>query len=239
MNLGPIKDKTGSTTLRKKTVKKAFTVTAVFCVAAIAVAYAVSFFTTPNEQLQLEEPKNTNSVLSNGEASLNTKEPTFTLAPDAETDENDVPTSAGSTVTATMLLPVQNASVSKGYAENSLVYSETLKHWATHTAIDFACTEDATVLAVLDGTVQSVEEDALMGLTVKINHDGGLQSVYSCLKSVPEGLKEGATVLKGQAIGAVGNTGVSEADDGAHLHFEVLKDGKSVNPQSYLSNFTK
>lgn len=239
MNLGPIKDKTGSTTLRKKTVKKAFTITAVFCVAAIAVTYAVSFFTTPEEKLQLENPQNTQAAISNGDASLTTKEPTFTIAPDESTQTDDSPASAESAVTATMLLPVSNANVLKGYASDSLLYSTTLKHWATHTAIDFACAEDTTVLSVLDGTVASVEEDALMGLTVKVSHDGGLETVYSCLKSVPEGIKEGSNILKGQAIGAVGNTGVSEADDGAHLHFEVLKDGKSVNPQNYLSNFTK
>ena len=43
----------------------------------------------------------------------------------------------------------------------------------------------------------------------------------------------------GQAIGSAGNTGASEALDGAHLHFEVLKDAKPVNPQTYLGNFTK
>lgn len=239
MNLGPIKDKTGNTMLRKKTVKKAFTVTAVFCVAAIAVTYAVSALTKPEDKLVLENPTNTQAAISNGDASLTTKEPTVTLAPDENNETDDAPASAGSSVTTTMLLPVNEASVLKGYASDSLLYSATLKHWATHTAIDFSCAEDTTVLSVLDGTVTSVEEDALMGLTVKISHDGGLETVYSCLKSVPEGIKEGAGVLKGQAIGAVGNSGVSEADDGAHLHFEVLKDGKSVNPQNYLSNFAK
>ncbi len=236
MNLGPIKDKTGSTMLRKKTIKKAFTVTAVFCVAAIAITYAVSTLNKPNQDLVLENPTSTNVQNANNSISLITNPPSVTTAPDIS---DDAQANAGSSVTTTMLLPVKEVSVLKGYASDSLLYSATLKHWATHTAIDFACTEDATVMAALDGTVASVEEDALMGLTVKVTHDNGLETVYSCLKSVPEGIKQGATVLKGQAIGAVGNSGVSEASDGAHLHFEVLKNGKSVNPQSYLSNFTK
>ncbi|MBE7092588.1 MAG: M23 family metallopeptidase [Clostridiales bacterium] len=238
MNLGPIKDKTGNTMLRKKTVKKAFTVTAVFCVAAIAVTYAVSALNKPNNNLVLENPANTQTVISNGDADLTTQPPANTQIPD-DNNENDSPASAGSSVTATMLLPVNEANVLKGYASDSLLYSSTLKHWATHNAIDFSCAEDSSVFSVLDGTISSVEEDALMGLTVKVSHDSGLETVYSCLKSVPDGIKEGASVLKGQAIGAVGNSGVSEADDGAHLHFEVLKDGKNVNPQNYLSNFTK
>lgn len=236
MNLGPIKDKTGSTMLRKKTIKKAFTVTAVFCVAAIAITYAVSALNKPNQNLVLEKPTNTNVQNANNSINLITNPPSVTDAPDVS---DDAQANAGSNVTTTMLLPVKEANVLKGYASDSLLYSATLKHWATHTAIDFACTEDATVMAALDGTVASVEEDALMGLTVKVSHDNGLETVYSCLKSVPEGIKAGATVLKGQAIGAVGNSGVSEASDGAHLHFEVLKNGKSINPQSYLSNFTK
>ena len=236
MNLGPIKDKTGSTMLRKKTIKKAFTVTAVFCVAAIAITYAVSALNKPNQNLVLEKPTNTNVQNANNSINLITNPPSVTDAPDVS---DDVQANAGSNVTTTMLLPVKEANVLKGYASDSLLYSATLKHWATHTAIDFACTEDATVMAALDGTVASVEEDALMGLTVKVSHDNGLETVYSCLKSVPEGIKAGAAVLKGQAIGAVGNSGVSEASDGAHLHFEVLKNGKSINPQSYLSNFTK
>lgn len=236
MNLGPIKDKTGSTMLRKKTIKKAFTVTAVFCVAAIAITYAVSALNKPNQNLVLEKPTNTNVQNANNSINLITNPPSVTDAPDVS---DDAQANAGSNVTTIMLLPVKEANVLKGYASDSLLYSATLKHWATHTAIDFACTEDATVMAALDGTVASVEEDALMGLTVKVSHDNGLETVYSCLKSVPEGIKAGATVLKGQAIGAVGNSGVSEASDGAHLHFEVLKNGKSINPQSYLSNFTK
>ena len=237
MNLGPIKDKTGGGLKRHKTVKKAFTVTAVFCVAAIAVTYLVSVLSMPKDNgIVLENPTNTQSAIG-GTVSLITKEPTNTMVP--ELNENDSPTSADTTVSVLMANPLKETNVLKGYANDSLVYSNTLKHWATHSAIDFACSEDATVLAALDGTISAIYEDSLMGLSVKIVHDGGIETVYSCLKSVLPELKEGSTVLKGQAIASAGNSGASEAMDGTHLHFEVIKDKTPVNPQSYLSNFTK
>ena len=238
MNLGPIKDKTIGANKKQKTIKKAFTVTAVFCVAAIAVTYLVSVISAPKNNIVLENPTNTQSAIVGGDASITTKEPYATIVP--EKDENgDSPASAGSTVSVLMATPVKDAKVLKGYSADSLVYSNTLKHWATHTAIDFACSEDATVLAALDGTVSAIYEDSLMGLTVKVSHSDGIETVYSCLKTVNADLKEGSTILKGQAIGSAGNTGASEASDGAHLHFEVLKNSKPVNPQTYLGNFTK
>lgn len=234
MNLGPIKDKTLGAK-KQKTVKKAFTVTAVFCVAAIAVTYLVSVISAPKDNIALENPTNTQSANVGGDALLATNAPYSTMVP----EQNDSPASAESAVSTLFAMPVKDANVLKGYAGDSLVYSNTLKHWATHSAIDFACAEDATVLCALDGTVSAIYEDSLMGLTVKVSHSDGFETVYSCLKSVNESLQEGSTVLKGQALGAVGNTGASEASDGAHLHFEVLKNSKPVNPMNYMANFTK
>lgn len=238
MNLGPIKDRTIGANKKQKNVKKAFTVTAAFCVAAIAVTYLVSVISAPKNNIVLENPTNTQETIVGSDATIITKEPYATIVP--ENDANgDSQTSAGSSVTALMVTPVKDANVLKGYSADSLVYSNTLKHWATHSAIDFACSEDTTVLAALDGTVSAIYEDSLMGLTVKIAHSDGIETIYSCLKTVNSDLKEGSAVLKGQAIGSAGNTGASEALDGAHLHFEVLKDTKPVNPQTYLGNFTK
>ncbi len=236
MNLGSIKDK--SSILKKKNVKRIFTVTAVFCVAALSVTYLVALTAQPAEQAPvLEAPAPTEAPASN-DGGITIEKPSVTPAPNPSQDETDSSVSAESTVTKAMLNPINDASVLKGYASDSLVYSNTLKHWATHTAMDFTASEGATVLAALDGTVASVTNDALMGLTVKISHENGIETVYSCLESVPENIVEGASVLRGQAIGNVGNSGASESADGVHLHFEVLKNGKAVNPQSYLSSFS-
>ncbi|MBR2860519.1 MAG: M23 family metallopeptidase [Clostridia bacterium] len=240
MNLGTIKDKTGKSILRKKVIKKAFAAAAVCCVAVVAVSAAISLTNkAPDEVPSLEAPK-TDAIEGNSSADVKTPGNEIsadkTPAPDGSGDGQ---VSANTSVTQKMLLPVTGGNVLKGYAEDMLVYSSTLKHWSTHTALDLAATEGASVLAVLDGTVAKVENDALMGHTVTISHGNGYETKYASLGNVAEGIEEGAKVLRGQAIGDVGTSASSEAADGAHLHFEVLLNGKPVNPQTYLSDFLK
>ncbi len=240
MNLGTIKDKTGKTILRKRSVKKVASLIAVCCVAVIAVTAMVSL-TGKNEQTPvLEAPKTTESNKVNSNATVDKQSPTLPPVPTTSAPEpTDAPASSGASVSASMLLPVTGGNVLKGYASDSLVYSQTLDHWCTHTALDIAAPSGTLVLSAQDGVISQVSEDALMGLTVTITHDSGLETVYSSLESVTEKVKEGSSVLKGQAIGTVGNSASSESSDGAHLHFEVKKDGKNVNPQNYLNGLGK
>ena len=70
-------------------------------------------------------------------------------------------------------------------------------------------------------------------MTVTIEHDNGYTSVYSSLLTA-EFVKEGEQVTQGQTIGTVGNSAVFEVAEDNHLHFELLKDGSSINPEIYL-----
>ena len=99
----------------------------------------------------------------------------------------------------------------------------------------------ATIVALDEGTVTAVcknvkgvdHTNQTAGNYVKIEHSGGYATRYLHLKygSIPDGIKVGAKVSKGDVIGYMGNTGNSY---GAHLHFEVWKDGVRVNPEPYL-----
>ena len=239
MNLGSIKDKTNKTILRKRSAKKAASLLAVCCVAIIAVTAAVSLNNRPEETPVLELPKLTATPTPDASENNSPALPTIPPYQTASPETSDAPASSNATVASTMLLPVSTGNVLKGYAADSLVFSNTLNHWATHTALDISAPEGTLVLSAKDGTVSSVTEDDLMGLTVTVAHENGLETIYSSLESVPEEIKEGVSVLQGQAIGAVGISASSESSDGAHLHFEVKKDGKSVNPQNYLTGFGK
>ena len=72
-----------------------------------------------------------------------------------------------------------------------------------------------------------------MGITVVIDHENGFKSVYSNLSS-DDMMKAGDEVKKGDIINGVGDTALIETGIDAHLHFELIKDGKQINPEEYL-----
>ncbi|WP_040393792.1 M23 family metallopeptidase [Effusibacillus pohliae] len=90
-----------------------------------------------------------------------------------------------------------------------------------------------TVVAAASGTVTRVEADPLMGQVVEIKHDNGYVTYYASLDKVE--VKEGDKVNQGQPIAKSGNNKL-EADQKNHLHFEVKKDGKNVNPETEIQH---
>ena len=116
------------------------------------------------------------------------------------------------------------------FSMDELAYSETLADWRTHDGIDIKADAGTQVLAASSGTVLSVADDDLMGTTVVIAHDGGYETTYSNLQSVPTVAPE-QYVSAGQVIGAVGTTSLAEASMAPHLHFSVTKDGEIIDPQ--------
>ncbi len=88
-----------------------------------------------------------------------------------------------------------------------------------------------TVVAAEGGTVTFAGWYGSGGYTVIIDHGGGLSTMYCHMQSSLR-VTSGQRVSRGQAIGKIGATGYVT---GAHLHFEVKVNGKSVNPMNYLS----
>lgn len=121
-----------------------------------------------------------------------------------------------------------SAGVSAGFSNNELLYSATMRDYRTHDGLDYKADEGTPVFAAAYGTVSSINTDDCYGLTVTVDHGGGLESVYSslgeCFVSV------GDTVERGDTIASVGNSASVETAEGAHLHFEARKDGQTVNP---------
>ena len=121
----------------------------------------------------------------------------------------------------------------RDFAVDSLVFSNTLQEWTTHTGIDIKADKTTVVKAAEKGIVKSIKNDPRYGLTVVIEHDDGFKTVYSNLLT-SEFVVEGEKIEKGQSIGTVGNTAAFEIADDAHLHFEILKDSVQVDPSIYL-----
>jgi Peptidase family M23/BlaR1 peptidase M56 len=98
-----------------------------------------------------------------------------------------------------------------------------------HTGIDLISPEGVEVMSTEDGVVSNSNYDSLRGNFIIIKHNDSYSTFYSHLKV--RAVEAGEKVKKEQAIGLVGNTGLSTE---SHLHFEILKDEKPVDPQAYL-----
>jgi murein DD-endopeptidase MepM/ murein hydrolase activator NlpD len=100
---------------------------------------------------------------------------------------------------------------------------------AFHRGLDFAGPSGAQVVAVASGVVTYSKDRFGYGKTVEINHGGGYVTRYAHNQRVLVAV--GDTVQKGQPIALIGSTGRST---GPHLHFEVLKQGRAVDPMSFV-----
>ncbi|MBQ3493362.1 MAG: M23 family metallopeptidase [Clostridia bacterium] len=133
----------------------------------------------------------------------------------------------------TFIMPVANSTSVAGYSE-TMVWCSTLSRYQAHLAIDFFANEGEDVFAVYDGKIESVESTLLHGITVTIDHGNGLKTVYNSLADGDE-VFVGQTVAQGEKIGEVSVSNRQEYKDGAHLHFEVIENGNTIDPVKYLA----
>jgi murein DD-endopeptidase MepM/ murein hydrolase activator NlpD len=141
---------------------------------------------------------------------------------------------------AALALPVQGPSVdglprlvmpvagraSSGYGERfDPIQHKEIKH----PGFDLAAPTGTTVDAAAAGTVTHAGPAGTYGNLIVIKHANGVETRYAHLSATS--VKEGDQVQAGQPIGAVGTTGYST---GPHLHFEVRKDGQTVDPEPLL-----
>jgi murein DD-endopeptidase MepM/ murein hydrolase activator NlpD len=96
-----------------------------------------------------------------------------------------------------------------------------------HKGVDFAASTGTPILASGSGVVEFAGRKGGYGNFIKIRHNGQYQTAYAHLSRFAKGLSKGDKVKQGQVIGYVGSTGRST---GPHLHYEVLVDGKNMNP---------
>jgi murein DD-endopeptidase MepM/ murein hydrolase activator NlpD len=97
-----------------------------------------------------------------------------------------------------------------------------------HKAIDFVAPRGTPVRATADGVVSQVFFDLDMGHVVMITHSYGYETLYAHCEKIL--VSVGQTVVQGQTIALVGNTG--RATRGYHLHYEVLRNGQQIDPKT-------
>ena len=124
------------------------------------------------------------------------------------------------------VLPLRYHNVSSPYGNRTHPVSG---EYSFHTGIDLAAPEGTPVVASRSGTVVKAEYQNEAGNFVIIDHYDGYDSSYLHMKKYI--VEVGQVVIAGQVIGYCGETGTAT---GPHLHFEVYKDGRRVNPSKLL-----
>jgi len=124
--------------------------------------------------------------------------------------------------------PVRKGWISSNFGERTDPFTG---RKALHKGIDFAAKAGADVLAVADGIVTLAVKKSGYGNLVEIDHGNGYITRYGHNKDFQ--VNPGQVVKRGDVIAAIGSTGRST---GPHVHFEVLKNGRHVNPVKFLSH---
>ncbi|MBI1215518.1 MAG: peptidoglycan DD-metalloendopeptidase family protein [Alphaproteobacteria bacterium] len=106
-------------------------------------------------------------------------------------------------------------------------YHPILGYSKMHKGIDFAVPRGTPIYAAGDGVIERIGPWSTYGNYVRIRHRRGLETAYAHMKGFRAGLRRGSHVKQGQVIGYVGTTGRST---GPHLHYEILINGRQVNP---------
>ena len=126
---------------------------------------------------------------------------------------------------ALMRTPINGARLSSGYGMRR---HPVLGYNKMHRGLDFAAPKGTPVVAAGDGVIERIGRNGAYGKYIRIRHNGTYKTAYAHLNGYARGMKSGKRVRQGQTIGYVGSTGRST---GPHLHYEVLRGGKQMNPR--------
>ena len=117
--------------------------------------------------------------------------------------------------------------------EKALIFNENT--YIQSSGVSYGGKDNFEVVAILDGTVTDVKEDALLGKIIEVSHGNDIISVYQSLSDIK--VKKDDKVTQGQVIGISGNANI-EKDLGNHLYFELIIKGANVNPENYYNKKT-
>ncbi|NOY89105.1 MAG: M23 family metallopeptidase [FCB group bacterium] len=118
--------------------------------------------------------------------------------------------------------------VSRGFG---MKYDPFTGYKQMHRGIDIANRTGTPVIATADGIVKQTGVSSGMGKFILLNHSYGFQTRFAHLSKIQ--VKQGQRIKRGDLIGLMGSTGYST---GPHLHYEVIRNGKFLNPAKFILN---
>lgn len=122
--------------------------------------------------------------------------------------------------------PVRGAEISSGFGNR--IHPIT-GEFIPHTGVDFRAPRGTPIRAAGAGMVTDMRYGEGYGWFIRIRHERGFETIYAHMSGFVDGLVPGQTVMRGDTIGYVGDSG---STTGSHLHFEILRNGSYVNPMT-------
>jgi murein DD-endopeptidase MepM/ murein hydrolase activator NlpD len=120
--------------------------------------------------------------------------------------------------------PVNNAIMRSGFGSRR---HPILGYVKMHTGVDWATPYGTPIFASGNGVLEKVGWEGGYGKYVRVKHNNGYETAYAHMSAFAKGMEPGKRVRQGQVIGFVGSTGQST---GAHVHYEILVNGRFVDP---------
>lgn len=225
--------------MKKKLLEKdGFYLSLFVCVCLIAVGGVwftnsnVDKLASNNEKLENSNKDNEIHLIENNK---NDKVPTATdskqnLENAKQKDDKDVSKAESKTSKLSYL----GTEILRGYSEKEPTYSKTLDVWEIHKALDISSEKGSEVKSLTNGVVEDVFSSDKYGYSVKVkDEDKGIVVVYSNLDKDTKVVKD-QKIEEGQVIGKVGDSSRAESEDGTHVHLEVYKNDKLIDPSELL-----
>lgn len=226
----PMTDK-NETYPRKSGGSRGFFAVLMLCLIAVG-GVAVTTFSDSVQEPPLASEQNNTTVTTAATLTTTTAKPVAVTPATTTTAQTTTTTIVTTTTEAASLfvLPLSNK-VLTPYSEQPL-YNKTLDTYRAHTAIDFDGEEGQRVRPFANGVVAAVEQDALWGDCVTVDHGAGVTSVY---RGIEPSVEVGDEVTTADHLGSLADV-PCESDLGPHLHLELYKDGQVADATALFDN---
>jgi len=216
-------------------INRAAVVTTVILIVAVAVIVAVTVATNRSKDTELPENDPPVTNVPSNDPPADTQTPNTDKTP----EDSKTPSSPSTNVEdklPSFILPVSGA-LSKKHDPKLQVWSQTMEDYRVHVGLDIVTEANAPVYASADGTVSRIWKDTKMGYCIAVEHSGDSYTIYKNLsETLPEGIKEGASVRSGQLLATVGDSAMVEIGEEPHLHFEMTVADLMVDPLEYFDD---
>jgi len=120
--------------------------------------------------------------------------------------------------------PVNNAIMRSGFGGRR---HPILGYVKMHTGVDWATAYGTPIFAAGNGEIEKIANEGGYGRHIRIKHNNGYETAYGHMSAFAKGMEVGKKVRQGQVIGFVGSSGMST---GPHVHYEILVNGRFVDP---------